>query len=62
MMDRSTREVFGDYIDVDTILFEYLTPDSNGSYWSKYIGNCDIYVADNEDGNISVPIHYKKTR
>jgi hypothetical protein len=60
MMDRSTREVFGDYIDVDTILFEYLTPDSNGSYWSKYIGNCDIYVADNEDGNISVPIHYIK--
>ena len=43
-------------------LLEYLTPDSNGSYWSKYIGNCDIYVADNEDGNISVPIHYIKTR
>lgn len=41
-------------------LLEYLTPDSNGSYWSKYIGNCDIYVADNEDGNISVPIHYIK--
>ena len=36
-------------------LLEYLTPDSNGSYWSKYIGNCDIYVADNKDGQISVP-------
>ncbi len=34
---------------------EYLTPGSNGSYWSKYIGNCAIYVADNEDGIISVP-------
>lgn len=36
-------------------LLEYLTPDSHGSYWSKYIGNCDIYVADNKDGQISVP-------
>jgi len=36
-------------------LLEYLTPDSNGSYWSKYIGNCDIYVAENKDGQISVP-------
>ena len=23
---------------------EYLTPDSHGSYWSTYIGNCALYV------------------
>ena len=36
-------------------VLEYLTPDSNGSYWSKYIGNCAIYAANNIDGQISVP-------
>ena len=25
---------------------EYLTPDSHGSYWSKYIGNCEVYAAE----------------
>lgn len=34
---------------------EYLTPDSNGSYWSKYIGNCAVYAASNIDGQIGVP-------
>ena len=36
-------------------ILEYLTPDSKGAYWSKYIGNCAIYIAENEDGHISVP-------
>ena len=36
-------------------ILEYLTPDSHGSYWSKYIGNCAVYAAENENGNISVP-------
>ncbi len=27
-------------------ILEYLTPDSNGAYWSKYIGNCAVYVTD----------------
>ena len=34
---------------------EYLTPGSNGSYWSKYIGNCDIYVSDVTDQGYGVP-------
>ena len=34
---------------------EYLTPASNGSFWGKYIGNCDIYVANNHDGIIDIP-------
>ena len=38
---------------------EYLTPDSNGSYWSKYIGNCAVYAADNIDGKIGVPQEVK---
>ena len=25
---------------------EYLTPDSGGGYWSKYIGNCSVYTAE----------------
>ena len=34
---------------------EYLTPGSNGAYWSKYIGNCAIYAADNAGGMIGIP-------
>lgn len=36
-------------------LLEYLTPESEGSYWSKYIGNCAIYGADLVDGHYTVP-------
>ena len=25
---------------------EYLTPDSGGSYWSKFIGNCAVYTSE----------------
>lgn len=34
---------------------EYLTPESRGSYWSKYIGNCDIYAAKVRNGTFTVP-------
>ena len=36
-------------------ILEQLTPDSNGSYWSTYIGNCAVYVTEPIDGNLSVP-------
>ena len=36
-------------------MLEYLTPESHGSYWSKYIGNCAIYIAGNAGGRIDVP-------
>ena len=36
-------------------ILEYLMPGSNGSYWSKYIGNCAVYVVDNADGRYSIP-------
>lgn len=39
-------------------ILEYLTPDSNGSYWAKYIGNCAVYAADNQDRHISIPMEY----
>ena len=35
---------------------EYLTPESHGSYWSKNIGNCDIYAAEVKDGKFTVPV------
>lgn len=34
---------------------EYLSPESGGSYWSKYIGNCTIYAAEVVTGKYSVP-------
>jgi len=38
---------------------EYLTPDSEGSYWSKYIGNCAVYAATiSADGHILVPYEW----
>ena len=36
-------------------ILEYLTPGSHGSYWSKYIGNCAIYAADNTGGIVGIP-------
>jgi len=36
-------------------VLEYLTPESNGAYWSKYIGNCAVYAADNENGEFGIP-------
>ena len=36
-------------------MLEYLTPESKGSYWSRYIGNCAIYTAEIKDGHIGVP-------
>lgn len=40
-------------------ILEYLTPNSQGSYWSKYIGNCAVYVAGNQDGHIDIPTEYE---
>lgn len=34
---------------------EYLTPGSNGAYWSKYLPNCGMYVFDLVDGEYTVP-------
>ena len=35
---------------------EYLAPGSNGGYWSTFIGNCAVYVADvDASGSWSVP-------
>lgn len=35
---------------------EYLTPDSEGSYWSTYIGNCAVYACGvGADGAWSIP-------
>ena len=36
-------------------ILEYLTPESNGAYWSKFIGNCAVYISQNQDGTFSVP-------
>ena len=36
-------------------ILEVLTPESQGSYWSKYIGNCSIYAFEFRDGSFTVP-------
>ena len=36
-------------------ILEYLTPESNGAYWSKFISNCAVYISQNQDGTFSVP-------
>ena len=40
-------------------ILEYLTPDSKGSYWSKYIGNCAVYVTGFQNGRFTVPEEWK---
>ena len=37
-------------------ILEYLTPESRGAYWSKYIGNCAVYAAENVGGRIQIPL------
>ena len=42
---------------------EYLTPDSKGGYWSKYVGNCEVYTAEAyANGSWSVPVPMQITR
>ena len=36
-------------------LLENLTPDSGGSWWSRYIGTCAIYRTELADGRFTVP-------
>ena len=38
---------------------EYLTPGSNGAYWSKYIGNCAVYAVPVEGSKYGVPYEIK---
>ena len=37
---------------------EYLTPSSNGAWWSRYIGNCAIFAVELRDGCWSVPAEW----
>lgn len=41
-------------------LLEYLTPESNGAYWSRYIGNCAVYVTELNEGTYSVPTEWSE--
>ncbi|MBQ6488430.1 MAG: histidine phosphatase family protein [Solobacterium sp.] len=34
---------------------EYLMPESKGSWWSTYIGNCAVYMAEYRNGAYSAP-------
>ena len=37
-------------------ILEYLTPDSNGGYWSKHIGNCAVYTVECGEDGYTIPI------
>lgn len=34
---------------------EYLTPASDGRYWSTYIGNCAVFTAENSEKTLGMP-------
>lgn len=36
-------------------ILEYLTPESGGRYWSRYIGNCAVYVLEYANNAFTVP-------
>ena len=42
-------------------ILEYLTPDSNGGYWPKYIGNCAVYTVACGDDGYAFPIELLKS-
>lgn len=37
-------------------ILEYLTPTSRGAYWSKFVGNCAVYVTRFCNGRFDVPV------
>ena len=37
-------------------LLEYLSPDSRGSYWSRHILNCDVFVTQYRHCTFTVPV------
>lgn len=39
-------------------ILEHLTPDSAGAYWSKYIGNCEVYAVHAAEGGYGVPYSF----
>ena len=39
-------------------MLEYLTPDAGGAYWSKNIGNCAVYAAENRGGRFGIPTEF----
>ena len=43
-------------------ILEYLTPGSGGAYWSKYIGNCAVYVAECRNGAFEVPKEWSESK
>ena len=43
-------------------LLEYLTPGSDGAYWSKYIGNCAVYITSFQGGRFTVPEEMNVTK
>ncbi len=36
-------------------ILEYLTPESKGSYWTKYVANCGVYRAERTENGYGVP-------
>ena len=39
-------------------ILEYLTPASQWSYWSKYVGNCAVYAVEQDDGALGIPFEF----
>lgn len=37
-------------------ILEYLTPGSHGSYWSKHIGNCAVFMTEYDGDRFSPPL------
>ena len=40
---------------------EYLTPDANGSYWSRNIGNCAVFQTEIVNGSYLIPTEFLLT-
>ena len=37
-------------------ILEALTPDSGGIYWSTFVGNCEVYCTEFQNGDYTVPV------
>ena len=61
-MEELRRERLGGDILISTHailmkgILEYLTPESGGSYWSKYIANCSVYATEFTEDGYTVPV------
>lgn len=58
MRDRSGNILVSTHAIAMKGILEALTPNSNGGYWPKHIGNCAVYTVEHAQAGFTVPVEW----